>query len=114
MSLEQADAEAGSVAVAPRVTLDDIKANIATVNVFTAGAAAAALEQPANDAMNLLTICVLTTRNGFTVIGKSACASPENFNADLGHKIAYEDAVSQLWGFMGYALRKAGRLGCAP
>jgi hypothetical protein len=34
-----------------------------------------------------------------------ARASPENFNADLGRKFAYEDAVRQLWPLMGYALR---------
>jgi hypothetical protein len=39
------------------------------------------------------------------VIGKSAPASPENFNAELGKKFAYEDAVRQLWPLMGFALR---------
>lgn len=44
-------------------------------------------------------------QNGFTVIGKSAPASPENFNAELGRQFAYDDAVRQLWPLMGYALR---------
>jgi len=45
------------------------------------------------------------TRNGFTLIGKSAPASPDNFDPVLGRKLAYEDAVRQLWPLMGYALR---------
>lgn len=53
----------------------------------------------------VLTICLLVLRNGFTVIGKSAPASPENFNVELGQKFAYEDAPRQLWPLMGYALR---------
>lgn len=35
-----------------------------------------------------LTVCCLTMKNGFTVTGESACASPENFNAEIGQKIA--------------------------
>lgn len=54
-----------------------------------------------------LTICVLTMQNGFTVVGKSACAHPENFNQDLGQKIAYDDAFKQVWALEGYLLREA-------
>jgi hypothetical protein len=43
--------------------------------------------------------------NGYTVVGKSACASPENFDAELGRKIAWEDARKQIWALEGYALR---------
>lgn len=60
---------------------------------------------PASDALKCLTICIITMKNGFTIVGKSACASPENFDADLGHKIAYEDARKQIWALEGYALR---------
>lgn len=52
-----------------------------------------------------LSICLLVMNNGFTVIGKSAPASPANFNADLGRQFAYEDAIRQLWPLMGFALR---------
>lgn len=55
--------------------------------------------------LSCLTICVLVLRNGFTVVGKSACASPENFNAELGQKIAREDARRQIWALEGYQLR---------
>ncbi len=90
---------------APRVSLADIKNAIAGENYFTAGEACAALNQPASDALNVLTICLITMNNGFTVIGKSAPASPENFSEGLGRELAYEDAVRQIWPLMGYALR---------
>lgn len=54
-----------------------------------------------------LTICRLTMKNGFTVVGKSACAHPENFNKELGEKIAYDDAFKQIWALEGYLLREA-------
>lgn len=54
-----------------------------------------------------LTICVLTLENGFTVIGKSACAHAGNFNKELGEKIAYDDAFKQIWALEGYLLREA-------
>ena len=53
----------------------------------------------------LLTFCVLVLRNGFTVTGESACASPENFDAELGRKIARQNAVQKIWPLMGYELR---------
>lgn len=60
---------------------------------------------PTSDAMKCLTICVLTLKNGYTVVGKSACASPENYDAELGGKIAREDARKQIWALEGYLLR---------
>lgn len=43
--------------------------------------------------------------NGFTVTGESACASPENFNAEIGRKIARQNAVDKLWPLLGFRLR---------
>ena len=60
---------------------------------------------PSSDAMQCLTICVLTLKNGYTIVGKSACASPENYDAELGGKIAREDARKQIWALEGYLLR---------
>lgn len=62
-------------------------------------------EAPTHAALQCLTICVLVLKNGYTVIGKSVCASPENFNLELGGKIAREDARRQIWALEGYALR---------
>ena len=61
---------------------------------------------PQLTALDLLTFCVLVLRNGFTVTGESACASPENFDAELGRKIARQNAVQKMWPLMGYALKE--------
>ncbi|MGL6045418.1 MAG: Gp49 family protein, partial [Vogesella sp.] len=55
--------------------------------------------------LSLLTFCVLQLHNGFTVTGESACASPENFDAEVGRKIARANAVQKIWPLMGYELR---------
>jgi len=52
-----------------------------------------------------LTVCCLTLQNGFTVTGESACASPENFNAEIGRKIARENARNKIWMLEGYLLK---------
>ncbi|WP_147127832.1 Gp49 family protein [Shimia ponticola] len=52
-----------------------------------------------------LTVCCLTLRNGFTVTGESACASPENFNAEIGQKIAKANARDKIWPLLGFRLR---------
>lgn len=57
------------------------------------------------EALGLLTFCVLTLKNGFTVTGESACASPENFDAELGRKIARRNAEAKIWPLLGYELR---------
>lgn len=51
------------------------------------------------------TVCLLTLRNGFTVTGESACASPENYNAEIGNKIAFTNAREKIWLLEGYLLR---------
>lgn len=97
---------------APRVTPEDVEANIAEEYYFTAeqGAFAAATAPKGSDVVNpslsLLTFCVLVLRNGFTVVGHSACASPENFDAELGKKIARSNARDKIWALEGYALRE--------
>lgn len=59
-----------------------------------------------------LTVCALTLRNGFMVTGESAAASPANFDAELGKKIARDNARNKIWAFEGYLLRE--RLSTAP
>ena len=56
--------------------------------------------------LDILTFCVLVLRNGFTVTGESACASPENFDAEIGRKIARENAVNKIWMLEGYLLNQ--------
>ena len=100
---------------APRVTPADIEANIASEFYFTAadgvrGELLSSLPElgvnfGGDNPLSLLTFCVLVLRNGFTVTGESACASPENFDAEVGRKIARQNAVSRIWPLMGYELR---------
>lgn len=52
-----------------------------------------------------MTVCALTLRNGFIVVGESAAASPENFDAEIGRKIARENARNKIWALEGYSLR---------
>jgi len=52
-----------------------------------------------------LTVCALTLTNGYQVVGESACASPENFDAEIGRKIARENARQKIWALEGYHLR---------
>ena len=112
---------------AARVTPKDIEENIASEHYFTAGEgvigafAAGEFDSRSSDvvilrrdiastevmkpSLNLLTFCVLVLRNGFTVTGESACASPENFDAEIGRNIARQNAVQKIWPLMGYELR---------
>ena len=57
-------------------------------------------------ALQTLTFCILTLENGFTVTGESACASPENFDAEIGKKIAYKNAREKIWQLEGYLLKE--------
>ena len=103
----------------PRVTPADVEENIVSEHYFTArdGRRGAIVDgtyvgrekpQPEESdlaALDLLTFCVLVLRNGFTVTGESACASPENFDAEIGRKIARQNAIDKVWPLMGYALK---------
>ena len=90
---------------APRVTPADIDAAIAEEYTFTAAAALKGTPGESSQSCKLLTICVLVLKNGFTVTGESACASPENFNAELGAKIARGHAKDKIWALEGYLLK---------
>lgn len=87
---------------APRVTPGTIDACIRGEHYFTAGEAAG---YPDDTALKLLTFCVLVLKNGFTVTGESACASPENFDAEIGRTIAKANAREKIWALEGYALK---------
>lgn len=116
--------------VAPRVTLADVEAHIVGEHYFTAidgvdgrGLANARALEPTKTValcplrddpgalsttlapLSLLTFCVLVLRNDFTVTGESACASAENFDAEIGCKVARANAVQKVWPLLGYALR---------
>lgn len=95
---------------APRVTPADVEANITSEFYFTAaegvqGSGFKPSSVRGGTALGLLTFCVLVLQNGFTVTGESACASPENFDAEIGQRIARQNAVQKIWPLMGYALK---------
>lgn len=78
---------------APRITPQDIDATIVgeDYHVFPG---------------TTVTVVALHLRNGYVVIGKSAAASPENFDLDIGYRIARDDARNQIWALEGYLLRE--------
>lgn len=121
MDMEQEIKDAGADK-APRVMPVDIENSIASEHYFTAeegnfghqylrtinengGVIDYEARKAPPDALKLLTICVLVLKNGFTVTGESACASPENFNAEIGRQIARLSATNKMWPLLGYALK---------
>lgn len=54
-----------------------------------------------------VTICNITLDNGYTVRGESACVDPVNYNADIGNKLAHDDAFRKLWPLFGFLLAEA-------
>lgn len=90
-ALEQEIKEKGLIA--PRLTPKDIDAVIVKedYHVFDG---------------TTTTVCLLTLKNGFTTLGESACASPENFNPEIGQKLAKEDARRKIWALEGYLLKE--------
>ena len=105
MSLAQTEAECAAHATAPRVSLASMEAKIAARYDFTADKAIGP-DVPAMPSLSLISICIIVMQNGFAIIGKSAPAAAANFNAEFGRKLAYEDAIRQLWPLEGYALRE--------
>ena len=95
--------------VAPRITPNHIDSVIVGEHYFTAaqgvvGSGGVVISD--DDNLRCLTFCVLTLKNGFTVTGESACASPENFNAEIGQKVARENAREKIWLLEGYLLKE--------
>ena len=83
---------------APRVTLADLEANIADTEIL----------KHVSISGQVLRWAILTTANGFAVVGKpSVAVSAENDNADIGQQIAIDNAKDELWPLMGYALKQS-------
>jgi len=91
-AIEKAIVHAGADK-APRLTPGHIEEQIVSADFFVPPG-------------TCLTLCVLTLRNGFTVTGEAACASPENFNAEIGARIARENARDKIWILEGYLLKE--------
>lgn len=78
---------------APRVTLKQVEESVSSASYYVFP-------------NTTLTVCCLTLTNGFNVIGESACASIENFNEELGKRLAYTNALNKIWPLEGYLLRQ--------
>lgn len=52
-----------------------------------------------------VTACCLTLRNGYNVVAHSACVSVDNFDTEIGKKIAFTNAREKIWELEGYLLR---------
>lgn len=91
---------------APKITNEDVDAAIVGCHYFRAAQALPGIEHSEDaEPLSLLTFCVLVLKNGFTVTGESACASPENFDAQIGRDIAYRKARDKIWPLLGYELK---------
>jgi hypothetical protein len=81
---------------APRITPSDIEANIVDTEIV----------KHVSKTGQVLRWAILTTRNGFAVVGKPSCAvSSANDNAEIGEKVAITNSREELWPLMGYELR---------
>lgn len=82
----------GEIIMAPKVSMDEVLAAVMeeTYTVLPDGRT---------------TVCQLTLKNGFTVLGTSACVSKENFDPVQGNKYSRERALDQVWMLLGYDLQ---------
>lgn len=112
-SLAKTEAESAAVVKSPstRVSLGAIENHIANV-AFMSGHGFAEFANGGTDvnqeiapSLQATTLCLVTTKNGFSVVGIAAPVDPVNFDRELGRKFAYEDAVRKLWPLLGYAKR---------
>lgn len=82
---------------APRVTPEDLNANIIDVEIV----------KHTSVGGQILRWAVLTTKSGYAVVGNpSVAVSPENDDAEIGVAVAIANSKNQLWPLMGYALKE--------
>lgn len=113
------ETELKAKAIAPRVTPEQIEARIIDESYFVAqdgvdgaiqagtyeGRELSTHYEKIHTSLRLLTFCVLVLDNGFTITGQSACADPENFDPEIGRRLARANAVNQMWSLLGFELR---------
>lgn len=75
-----------------KLTLEDIKAKVAFVKFTRIGLKTS--------------ICLITTINGFEIVGTSSCVDVANFDLVVGENLAYDDAINKLWEVEGYLLQE--------
>jgi hypothetical protein len=94
--------------IEPSTTLDEAKAIVETKRAprVTEQSIKSKIEEVTYTFHAHMTICVITMKNGFFVVGKAAPADPQNYDIQVGMRYAYEDAFKQLWQLEGYLLRE--------
>lgn len=90
MSLEATDAASEAVRKEGtfRVTLDDLKSRVVDVEYVARGP---------------LNVVILRLDNGYFLVGKSAPVDPDNYNAEYGQSLAYDDALRQAWPLVAFS-----------
>ena len=84
-----------------KVTINQIEDEIVDEYYWNLGSA---VKAPVGSPIHNVTICALVLRNGFTVTGESACVDPLAYDEALGRSLAREDAIKQIWPFLGFRL----------
>lgn len=79
---------------AERVTKEQMQARISEVKFHKFG---------------ILTHCTIHLDNKYQVTGESACVNPENYNQEIGEKIAYDNAFGKLWSLFGFLLAEKNK-----
>lgn len=91
------------------VTEDDVEKSIQSAYFVTGEEAIEAvyfLSGTARRDLKLLTLCIVTLNNGFTIVGKSACADPANYDAGVGRAMALRDAKNQIYPYLGFLVKQ--------
>lgn len=81
---------------AERVTPEYMKSRIASTDFTRIG--------------ETVTHCRIVLDNDFSASGESACVNVENYNQQIGEKIAYDNAFRQLWPLFGFLLAEKNKL----
>lgn len=81
---------------AERVTPDYIKSRITSTDFIKIG--------------DTVTHCRIVLDNNFSVSGESACVNPENYNKEIGERIAYDNAFQKLWPLFGFLLAEKNKI----
>lgn len=86
---------------APKIASAEVEGEIVNEYYRNAGSA---VKAPEGSPLYNVTLCFLQLRNSFVIVGKSACVVAANFNEDIGRQLAREDAIKQVWPFLGFRL----------
>ena len=51
------------------------------------------------------TLCMMTLKNGFEVVGSSACVNASDYDHEIGSEFARKRAMDKVWELEGYLLQ---------